>query len=55
MLGVAADALQVTHALDWDEIEMNKNFYHLAISNASRGFYELIKEGEERKNDPNLL
>ena len=50
MLGVAADALQVTHELDWDEIELEKNFYNLAIDNASRGFYELIKEGEERRH-----
>lgn len=52
MMGVAADALQTTHQLIWDEIEMEKNFYLLAINNAARGMYELIKESELGKERP---
>jgi 16S rRNA G966 N2-methylase RsmD len=42
MLGVAADVLKHTHALDWRIIEEQEDFYNLGIMNIVKGYSRVV-------------
>ncbi len=51
MLGVAAEALRVTHQLDWRMIEQEQSFVNLTLKNLITGYTGLIKKADtERSN-----
>ena len=50
-LGVAAEAMEPTHKLQWLEIEKEETFCHLALQNVLRGYSDIMLERDTQEGE----